>query len=82
MQELYVSLPSAEQVQQFVRVLSPLAGDFELISGRSVLDGRSLMGIFSFDLSHPIKLRVYDDCEENLKALAPFITKPEVKNHE
>ena len=82
MKEIYVSLSDAARVQQFVRTLTPLTGDFELVSDHCVLDGRSMMGIFSFDLSRPIMLKVYNDCEENLKALNPFLSKTEVKNHE
>lgn len=82
MKDIYVRIPDAASVQQFVRTLTPLKGDFELISENCVLDGRSMMGIFSFDLSSPIKLRIYNDCEENLRALNPFMSKTEVINHE
>ena len=79
MQQVYVSLPSMQQVQRFVKTLTPLTGDFELVSGKFVLDARSLMGVFSLDLSHPICLKVYDDSAENLEAIRPFLSDTEEK---
>ena len=73
MKEVYVSLPTADVVQRFVGTITGLAGDFELVSGARILDARSLMGIFSFDLTKPILLRIYRDTQENLQALEPFL---------
>lgn len=79
MQQIYVTLPTAGPIQQFVKVLTPLEGDFELVEGRHVLDARSLMGVFSFDLTRPILLRVYNPSPENLAAIAPFVAEQETK---
>lgn len=73
MKEIHISLPNADSVQAFVKTLVPLDGDFELIAEHVVLDARSLVGIFSFDLSKPILLKVYKDTEENLQAVQPFV---------
>lgn len=73
MQHVYISLTTAEQVQRFVKTLTPLSGDFELISGKFVLDARSLMGVFSLDLTQPIDLKIYNDSPDNLEAVRPFI---------
>lgn len=73
MRNVYVSLPTPETVQSFVETLSRLEGDFDLISGKYILDARSLMGIFSFDLSLPIRLKIYEDNEANMRALDPYI---------
>ena len=51
MQEVRIRLSSAKQVQKFVGALAPLEGDFELIADHFILDARSFMGIFAFDLS-------------------------------
>ncbi|HWS41622.1 MAG TPA: HPr family phosphocarrier protein [Pseudoflavonifractor sp.] len=73
MTEVFVDLPNAEQIQRFVAVVSGLDGDFDLFDGNRILDARSLMGIFSFDLAKPIKLRIYHDSNENLEAIRAFI---------
>lgn len=75
MKEVYVRLQTVEEVHSFVKAINPLKGDFELVSGSYVLDARSLMGIFAFDLTKPILLKVYNDSEENMKAVEPFIIK-------
>lgn len=73
MRQVTIRLASPDQVQLFVKTLTTLNGDFEIISGRHILDARSLMGFFSLDLSSPISLKVYNDCPENLDALAPYL---------
>ncbi len=73
MQSVYVRLSTPEIVQQFVDTLSPLNGAFDLISGRYILDARSLMGIFSLDLTKPIELKIYDDTPETMRAIEPFL---------
>lgn len=79
MQQVYVSLATAKQVQRFVKTLTPLEGDFELISGKYVLDARSLMGVFAMDLSQPILLKVYNASIDNMAAVAPFLSDKEVQ---
>ncbi len=73
MKEVSIQFTQSTSVQNFVRTLNVLTGDFEFISGFRIMDARSIMGIFSLDLSQPILLRIYDDNEKTLAALAPFI---------
>jgi len=72
-----VYLDSVKKVQQFVGTIAPLSGDFELVSGNFVLDARSLMGIFGFDLTKPVILKVYHDGADNMAAIAPFLVNTE-----
>ena len=72
MKKVMIRLSSVEEVQRFVGTLAPLEGDFELISGQFVLDARSLMGIFGFDLSEPLCLKIFYDSPENLRAIKPY----------
>lgn len=68
-----VYLPTTAKVQTFVETLLQLEGDFELLSGNYILDARSLMGIFSLDLTKALRLKVYNDSQKNLDAISPFI---------
>ena len=56
MKTLKISLNSIDKVKAFVNEISKFDCDFDLVSGRYVIDAKSIMGIFSLDLSKPILL--------------------------
>ncbi len=64
MKKVLVSLNSIDKVKSFVKDISEFENDFDLISGRYVIDAKSMLGIFSLDLSKPIELSVHADDEE------------------
>lgn len=67
-----VDLSSIDRVKKFANALLRFDGDFDLVSDRYIVDAKSIMGIFSLDLSKPISLKISNDTEEVLKALEPF----------
>ena len=75
MKTVQISLHSVGKVKSFVTTISPLEYDFDLISGRYVIDAKSMMGIFSLGLSKPIDLAIHteDNLNEILEALEPYI---------
>ena len=74
MKTVRVCLDSIDKVKGFVNDISRFNTDFDLISGRYVIDAKSIMGIFSLDLSKPIELTIHesDEIDEILKALQPY----------
>ncbi len=73
MKSVKVSLSMAEHVKKFVSVVSKYPYDIDLRSGRFVIDAKSLLGIFSLDLSKPIVLEIYiDKCDDLLAELDSF----------
>lgn len=69
-------LSSINDVKDFVNIVSKYDFDVDLISGRYVVDAKSIMGIFSLDLSKPIKVEVHsDDCDKFMEELDKFIIK-------
>ena len=56
-----ISLISIDKVTAFVNEISKFDCDFDLVSGRYVIDAKSIMGIFSLDLSKPIDLNIHAD---------------------
>ena len=70
-----ISLNSIDKVKTFVNTVARYDGDFDLISGRYVIDAKSIMGIFSLDLSKPIDLAIHSDSEVDavLEDLKPYI---------
>lgn len=76
MKTVQISLNSIDKVKSFVNAITQFEFDFDLISGRYVIDAKSIMGIFSLDLSKPINLNVHaegNNLDEVLKVLAPYI---------
>ena len=77
MKTVRISLNSIDKVKSFVNDLTKFDYDFDLVSGRYVIDAKSIMGIFSLDLSKPIDLNIHAEAEssinEILTVLAPYI---------
>lgn len=74
MREATILLQSIEDVKNFNRIVTLYDGDVDLVSGRYVIDAKSIMGIFSLDLSKPINIQVHgDQPEELLEQLKAFI---------
>ena len=69
-----ICLDSIDKVKAFVNEITKFDSDFDLISGRYVIDAKSIMGIFSLDLSKPIELTIHNDnAGDILATLAPYI---------
>ena len=75
MKTVRISLNSIDKVKSFVTDLAKFDVDFDLVSGRYVIDAKSIMGIFSLDLSKPIDLNIHSEnqIDEILTTLAPYI---------
>ena len=58
MREVQISLRTIEEVKEFVQTITMFDGDFELISGKYIVDAKSILGLFSVDLSKPVTLRI------------------------
>ena len=64
MKTVKISLNSIDKVKAFVNDVTKFNTDFDLVSGRYVIDAKSIMGIFSLDLSKPLQLEFADWKEE------------------
>ncbi len=64
MKEYTVKLNSINEVKEFVALTNRCAFDVDLMSGKYVIDAKSIMGIFSLDLSKPLKMIVHADGEQ------------------
>ena len=71
MKTVQISLNSIDKVKSFVNDITRFENDFDLVSGRYVIDAKSIMGIFSLDLSKPIDLNIH--AEENIDAILDII---------
>lgn len=75
MKTVSISLNSIDKVKAFVNEVTKYDAEFDLVSGRYVIDAKSIMGIFSLDLSKPIDLNIHSESniEEILAKLSEFI---------
>ena len=73
--EVQISLNSIDKVKSFVNASTQFDFDFDLISGRYVIDAKSIMGIFSLDLSKPIDLKVHaeENPDEVMEVIKPYL---------
>lgn len=70
-----INLDSIDKVKSFVNTLTRFNSDFDLVSGRYVIDAKSIMGIFSLDLSKEIDLNIHmegDKLNEVLEVLKTY----------
>lgn len=77
MKTVKISLNSIDKVKSFVNDITKFNNDFDLVSGRYVIDAKSIMGIFSLDLSKAIDLNIHADTDndvaEILEVLKPYL---------
>ena len=75
MKTFEILLSSINDIKAFVNIVNKYDFDVDLTSGRYVVDAKSIMGIFSLDLSKPIDCTYECDCEAFRNALKRFEVK-------
>ena len=73
MKSVTIKLTQAEEVKMFVNTVNRYEYEMDLRAGRHVVDAKSILGIFSLDLSKPISLEIYSEqCEDLLNDIQRF----------
>ncbi len=76
MTSVKISINTINGVKDFVSIVSKCDYDVDIISGRYAIDAKSIMGIFSLDLSKELTLNIHsDECADLLDELKDFIVK-------
>jgi phosphotransferase system HPr-like phosphotransfer protein len=79
MTSVQINLNSIEKVKSFVNEITKFDAEFDLVSGRYVIDAKSIMGIFSLDISKPIDLNIHANSDaqagEIMNAIDPYVVK-------
>ena len=75
MKTVKISLNSIDKAKSFVNDITKFDYDFDLVPGRYVIDAKSIMGIFSLDLSKPIDLNIHaeDNVDQIMTVLKPYL---------
>lgn len=68
MKSIKISLEMAQRVKEFVNVTQDYPYEILLKSGKYVVDAKSILGIFSLDLSKPVTVEVYEENSDDLMA--------------
>ncbi len=78
MKSVMIKLSLVENVNHFVNIVTRYPFEMDLRAGRHVVDAKSILGIFSLDLSRPITLEIYsDNCDDLLEQIKPFLAQEE-----
>ena len=77
MTNVKININSIDKVKSFVNTVAKFDNDFDLVACRYVIDAKSIMGIFSLDLSQDLELTIQndEDIDVILEALKDFIVK-------
>ena len=75
MVKLTVKIVSMQDADKFNKLCSKFDCDMDLQSGKYYVDAKSIMGIFSLDLSKPIDLAIHTETnlDEIMEVLKPYI---------
>ena len=74
MNKFLIKLDTINDVKEFVNIISLCDYDVDLVSGRYSIDAKSIMGIFSLDLSRPVELQAHvDNCDDLVEKIKKFI---------
>ena len=78
MKSVTIRLSLVENVNKFANIVSRYPFEMDLRAGRHVVDAKSILGIFSLDLSRPITLDIYEDnCDSLLEEIRLFMEQEE-----
>lgn len=77
--EFYVIVNTVDRVKEFVKIVEKVECDIDIVCGRYIIDAKSIMGIFSLDLSKKLMLRVHStdakECDEIKAKLDSFLAR-------
>ena len=69
MNMIKVQFRGLDSVKNFVNILSKFDNDFDIVDKRYVIDAKSIMGLFSLDLTHSLDLKIYSEDEAVVKSV-------------
>lgn len=74
MKNVTIKLETINDVKNFVSAVTTFECDFDIVSERYVVDAKSIMGIFSLELSKPLALHINSDDEKEINAVLKAIS--------
>lgn len=78
MRKVTIKLKDIYDIKNFVTIISRYDFDSDLLTGRYIIDAKSIMGILSLNLDKPLTLVMHSEhCEDALKEIAQYIVPEE-----
>lgn len=56
-----VAINNIDKVRKFVDIVSRFDCDIDLVSGHTMVDAKSILGIFSLNIMKPMMMIIHDD---------------------
>ncbi|MGB8454428.1 MAG: HPr family phosphocarrier protein [Anaerocolumna sp.] len=78
MKTIHILINSIEQIKEFVNDTNKINADLDLVSERYIINAKSIMGIFSLNLSKPILMNIYAEgiqLKDILKVMKKYMVK-------
>ena len=73
MKSVKISLQMAQNVKELEKIVQDCPYEIDLKSDKYIVDAKSILGIFSLDLSKPLVVEIHsDDCDDLINALKKF----------
>lgn len=83
MQTALIRLSTIQDIRNFIEIVTMTDVEVDLRSNRYLVNGKSIMGIYSLDLQNPIELIVHsDNCPELMDKLSHFFVTDEESEDE
>lgn len=76
MKQVKINLDTFDKVHEFNFIINRYGDDVELLSNQYIVNAKSLMGIYSLDLSKPLMIQIHEDAnkaDELIKELDSFL---------
>ncbi len=73
MKQVKVLINAPEKAERLCNILSRYQGAFDLAKGNYVVDGKSIIGIYTMDLSEPLTLSIHDETEMVIEDIQEFV---------
>lgn len=66
--KIKINLNNIEDIKRFIKVVEKFMSDIDIVTDRVVLDAKSIMALYSLDLSQDVYVRIIsNDINENRK---------------
>lgn len=75
MKQIDVLINGADKAERLCEILNTHSSSFDLAKGSYRVDGKSILGIFTMDLSSPLTLTVYDDMDFTEEEIKEFLVR-------